>query len=583
MPRFMTIWLPRWPVQRRLLDRPELRKVPTFVCRRERRGTMTVVSWAWPQPPRSGIAPATVRIAPGMSLAEAMAVLAAAYGSRACQSAEVDHDDPAADLAMLERLARWCRRFAPAAGVEQAADGSAPECIHVDVTGTAGFFGGEAALARTAAWTLAARGLHARAAVADTCAAAWAAAHHTDLAPHGSATDVQASRQCRRWAVVPPEAQRLTSGDAAVLSGLPTAALRLDVATIGMLREVGIDTIGGVLRLSAKSLASRFPPLLSRRLAEFAGTLAEPLVGPRGNELPQACRAFESPVAAADASEDALVAAAEGLVAACLAPLAASGRGVLALQVRLERASGAAGPGQAPAVIDVGLFQPSASVRHLVELVRLRLGRMRPPDWINGIAVEVVAAGNVICRQRLLFATSGGAEHGDQGSAAALETCLLLDRLSGRLGRAAVFTPRAVADPQPEHAWIAAPPTATASGKASARRGTPGSTRNSRDDVLPQRTPAGRRPIWMAPRPVRLAAGAGLVAVAPDGPPVHFQFGDRLHRIVKTHGPERIETAWWRGPTVRRDYYVVETDSGARFWLFRRLRDGGWFLHGAFA
>jgi protein ImuB len=69
---------------------------------------------------------------------------------------------------------------------------------------------------------------------------------------------------------------------------------------------------------------------------------------------------------------------------------------------------------------------------------------------------------------------------------------------------------------------------------------------------------------------------------------------------VKAHGPERIETAWWRGPTVRRDYYIVETASGARYWIFRRLgfrrlgfrrlgsgsagRLGSeWFLHGTFA
>jgi protein ImuB len=350
-----------------------------------------------------------------------------------------------------------------------------------------------------------------------------------------------------------------------------------------MLRELGIDTIGGVLRLSAKSLASRFPPLLSRRLAEFSGTLAEPLVGPRGDDLPQACRTFDSPVAAADASEDALVAVVEELLASCLVPLAASGRGVLALQVRLEHAGAGGGVGHAPAVIDVGLFQPSGSVRHLAELVRLRLGRMRSPSSIDGIAVEVVAAGSVTCRQRLLFAASGGADDANQGAEADLETGLLLDRLSGRLGRAAVFMPRAVGDPQPEHAWIAAPPTAAASGNTPARRGTPGNARNRHDDALPQQTPAGRRPIWMAPRPLRLTAGAGLVAVAPDGPPVQFRLGDRLHRIVKARGPERIETAWWRGPTVRRDYYVVETESGARFWLFRRLREGGWFLHGAFA
>ena len=46
--------------------------------------------------------------------------------------------------------------------------------------------------------------------------------------------------------------------------------------------------------------------------------------------------------------------------------------------------------------------------------------------------------------------------------------------------------------------------------------------------------------------------------------------------------PERIQTGWWRGRTVGRDYYRVETACGRRFWLFRRLRDGRWFLHGAF-
>jgi protein ImuB len=68
-----------------------------------------------------------------------------------------------------------------------------------------------------------------------------------------------------------------------------------------------------------------------------------------------------------------------------------------------------------------------------------------------------------------------------------------------------------------------------------------------------------------------------------------------MDEVVKAHGPERIETAWWRGPTVRRDYYVVETMTGGRYWIFRRLgfrrpgsgpanRSGSeWFLHGTFA
>ncbi len=88
----------------------------------------------------------------------------------------------------------------------------------------------------------------------------------------------------------------------------------------------------------------------------------------------------------------------------------------------------------------------------------------------------------------------------------------------------------------------------------------------------------------MPPQPLRLGpVQAAMVCIIPDGPPVRFRLGSQTHQVTQAHGPERIETAWWRGPCVRRDYYVVETSTGARYWLFRRLRDGVWFLHGMFA
>jgi hypothetical protein len=33
---------------------------------------------------------------------------------------------------------------------------------------------------------------------------------------------------------------------------------------------------------------------------------------------------------------------------------------------------------------------------------------------------------------------------------------------------------------------------------------------------------------------------------------------------------------------VGRDYYRVATTTGRRFWLFRRLGDGEWFVQGVF-
>ena len=52
-------------------------------------------------------------------------------------------------------------------------------------------------------------------------------------------------------------------------------------------------------------------------------------------------------------------------------------------------------------------------------------------------------------------------------------------------------------------------------------------------------------------------------------------------------GPERIESGWWEGKDIRRDYYVAAVDDGARVWAYREAGADGtaehWFLHGLFA
>jgi protein ImuB len=74
-----------------------------------------------------------------------------------------------------------------------------------------------------------------------------------------------------------------------------------------------------------------------------------------------------------------------------------------------------------------------------------------------------------------------------------------------------------------------------------------------------------------------------VVAVFPGGSPARFYWDDEPYVIARSWGPERIETGWWRGDDIRRDYFLVETNGGERFWLFRTLPDGPWFLHGMFA
>jgi protein ImuB len=56
---------------------------------------------------------------------------------------------------------------------------------------------------------------------------------------------------------------------------------------------------------------------------------------------------------------------------------------------------------------------------------------------------------------------------------------------------------------------------------------------------------------------------------------------------VLKDGPERIESGWWDGNDLRRDYFVAETPDGAIVWVYRDHRygtdDGEWFVHGLFA
>ncbi|MFZ1869739.1 MAG: hypothetical protein WAU49_14755 [Steroidobacteraceae bacterium] len=46
---------------------------------------------------------------------------------------------------------------------------------------------------------------------------------------------------------------------------------------------------------------------------------------------------------------------------------------------------------------------------------------------------------------------------------------------------------------------------------------------------------------------------------------------------------ERIETGWWDGGEIARDYYTAVDIGGARLWVFReRESPHRWFLHGVF-
>ncbi|CAE7461993.1 dnaE2, partial [Symbiodinium sp. CCMP2456] len=68
---------------------------------------------------------------------------------------------------------------------------------------------------------------------------------------------------------------------------------------------------------------------------------------------------------------------------------------------------------------------------------------------------------------------------------------------------------------------------------------------------------------------------AAKVETNRHGEPVAMQWRGRC-AVVRYWGPERIETGWWRGRSVRRDAWWVELDNGARLWLHCDLRRRQW-------
>jgi protein ImuB len=194
--------------------------------------------------------------------------------------------------------------------------------------------------------------------------------------------------------------------------------------------------------------------------------------------------------------------------------------------------------------LHAGLYEASASANHLRELVQMQLERIELPGPLTAIRLTVLLSARLLARQRKLF----GDDQDRRRQLAAF-----IDRTSCRvpLSRAVL-----VADAQPEHAVRYEP---------FIDRGRPAKGK------LPK---IPYRPLLLEAQPV-LVETIGAV----QGPPMQFRFRGRQHRTLRSWGPERIQTGWWRGRYIRRDYYRVET-AGGRYWLFKA--GGKWFLHGIF-
>jgi protein ImuB len=592
MKRALCIWLPQWALQRLAADRAELSDRAVVLYRFAAASTARVVAYC----PRLATAAATPwqhdilrthGIDPGMPLAEATALAAyreeqAASRSNASRSLRrapstqpareplhLELADPAGDRTALERLADWCHRYSPTVGLEEADE---PESLLLDVTGLGALFGGESALAAAVLRGFAKRGLAARVAMADTPGAAWALTQGAALPiserrrdAQARATDARAVLAALGLPILVPEGHTC-----AALAPLPIETLRLPGEATERLHELGLERIEQLAALPRSTLFARFGPLVLQQLDRATGLAPEAIVA-RG--LPPEWkfeRPFEYPTAGREMIEHAI----EELVAQACRSLAHRRQGMLRLECRFEHERHPADQ------FIVGMYRPTACPRHAMDLVRLKLESLRFSEPISLLEIRVLALDALEFEQREMFEP-------DRGRDSPRELTGLVDRLSNRLGSGAVLRPWLLSSAQPEFACQYAPYAdltirrGRGSRKKANTQARPSKARakTSRASEQPlHRAGAGDRPCHLEPRPRRLH----VLSVAPEGPPMQFRLAGQEERVARVWGPERIETGWWRSRLVRRDYYQVETTEGARYWLFRELASGSWFLHGKF-
>jgi protein ImuB len=317
--------------------------------------------------------------------------------------------------------------------------------------------------------------------------------------------------------------------DAAVLpqqlAPLPVAVTGCDEDSAQTLADLGVHTLGALLALPRDGVVRRFGRPLLDTLDRALGRIPDPRLP---FVAPEEFRArIELPAPAWEV--EALLFAFRRLVAAASGWL--RGRGLGAMRLRLELIH-EDGP---PSALYLNLSTPSRDAAHLGALVRERLERMQLPGRVEAIGLATETTAELAAQDRSLFPGTEPAEEAQ-----------LIERLCARLGDEAVCAVRPRPDHRPELAWRTERPAASS----------------------PAPMPPGPRPLWLLdpPQPLQQFLPAAQAPVA------------------LMDGPERIESGWWEGRDVRRDYFVARARSGQTLWVFNQPGgDGGWYVHGIFS
>lgn len=444
-----------------------------------------------------------------------------------CPVLETVERDTNADRALLEHIADWMERYTPCVGLLPS-DG-----IALDITGAAHLLGDEMALRRDLLARLAAQGFVARAAIAGTAETATALARFSDIE------------------IVAPDE------DARAVDALPIAALGLPSSEVIALARLGLKSIVDLASRPRAPLAARFGADLIARLDRVRG-VARTSITPRRFIPPFITeRRFAEPIGHEDDIHRSILTLAADLARL----LEKQGLGGRRFELTFFRADGATRR------MGVETARPLRDPKTLMRLFRERLDALADP-LDPGFGFDLMRLTSPVTEIQ-------DAHEPDFDGANDLKDDLiaLVERLGIRLHPARLMAENTH---WPERASRARP----------AQEGNAALASDWDEWHEPSSAPLRPIRLFDLPEPI------DVIADVPDGPPVRFRWRRVFHVVVKAEGPERIAPEWWRmtgdAMPVTRDYYRIENETGARFWVFRSGlydRDATpprWFMHGVF-
>src|SRR5579859_5839781 len=328
------------------------------------------------------------------------------------------------------------------------------------------------------------------------------------------------------------------------LAELPITCTSWDPAWLQTLRAMGITQIGELLRLPRAGISRRLSPAavldLDIALARQAAPRRAFVARARFRER---CD-FEAEIETVAYLQKAI----EPMIERCAQFLRERQAGVQSLELRLRHR-----------VISVtrvrlGLATITSERRRLMDVLDEKLNRLELAAPVMGMELKSGSLQPLPAGSLDAFAGMGG---GGRGVRAGDTAPQLLERLRARLGEDAVYGIVPVPEHRPEAAWRRVHELQLLPAMRTGRAGAEG----ARVSEMP-------RPVWLLDEPVPLAGN--LQQLCQEG-------------SILEEGPERIESGWWDGKDVARDYYIARHARSPRWWVFQQRHTRCWYLHGMFA